>query len=506
MDLEFRSKVPTVSAAMLGDLRIVTRRMARLGYTEENIAAALGIQHLSYFRLFNILAYRARLKAHGSLGIAISFWLLQQWIPLEDARQSLGDHAISVLQQMGWLRLSSAGLRSRVDLYPCCGLYFFTDSANNLFWPEMVYWLGFDSYTLANCTPRQPRERALDICTGSGVHAILARGHCQHSLGLDINPRALEFSRLNARLNGVDAEFPASSAKRASSPGCAKDWPTNSSREWSSLASDRQPGDCQFLASDCYQAVEGQQFDLITLNPPFVPTPKQVPELYRAGGATGESITRRVMEGLPQFLRPGGLFSMATEAARRLNESPLDRMKSWMGPGWGIVALYKHEFPIEDYILSHVPGSVIDSEERETEFQRWLENYQSAGILAMTAAQFYAVRLPPGTPAWSWERDYPPPFTNQSAFLQDWLEALQAWHSPWPADFQPRLHPAVRQVYFADDGAMVEWNGNHWFAAPTRLDGTQASILNQILGGASLADFEATTVRQLGCSLILTPP
>lgn len=468
MDVQFRSKVPTVSSAMLGDLRMVTGRMVGLGFTEERIAAALGLKHLSYFRLSNILAYRARLKSHGPLGIAISFWLLQQWISLEEARQALGDHAVSVLQQMGWLSLGSKGLRSRVDLYPCGGLYFFTDSANNVFpWPEMVYWLGFDSYTLANCTPRQPRQRALDICTGSGVHAILARAHCEHSLGLDINPRALEFSRLNARLNRMEVEF---------------------------------------QASDCYQAVEAQQFDLITLNPPFVPTPERVPELYRAGGATGESITRRVMEGLPQFLRPGGLFSMATEAARRVDESPLDRMKSWLGPGWGLVALYKHEFPIEDYILGHVLGSVIDSKERDHEFQRWLDNYREAGILAMTAAQFYALRLPPGSPTWSWERDYPPPFSSQNAFLQDWLTALQIWHSPWPSDYQPRVHPAVRRIYFAEDGAMVEWEGDHWFPAPTRLDATQAQTLSRVLQGAAPADCDQTTVRELGCSLILTPP
>lgn len=470
MDLEFRSQVPTVTAAMLGDLRIVTRRMTDLGFNEENIEVALGVRPLSFRRLHQILPYRARLKEHGSLGIAISFWLLQEWISLEQARQALGDHAVSVLNQMGWLHVTSAGLRSRVDLYPCCGLFFFTDSANNAFpWPEQVYWLGFDSYTLAYCTPRQPRARALDICTGSGVHAILARTHCQQSIGLDINPRALEFSRLNARLNGLVVEFE---------------------------------------ASDCYQAMEGQQFDLITLNPPFVPTPGLVPELYRTGGDTGESVTRRVIEGLPRFLQPGGLFSMSTEAPRRRHESPVDRMKSWLGPGWGIAALYKQEFAIEDYILGHILGSDVEAAGREAEFSRWLDTYQRAGITTMTSAQFYALRLPPGSPAWSWERDYPPPVSNQSAFLQDWLDALQPWHSPWPPDFQPQIHPAVRQLYFADDCAMVEWNGTHWYSAPTRLESEHARVLRQILQGATLSDLleYQNTLRQLGCSLVITHP
>ena len=463
---------------MLGDLRMVMRRMADLGFNEENVEMALGVRPLAYRRLSSVLPYRARLRAHGSLGIAISFWLLQEWISLEAARGALGDQAVSVLNQMGWLHVTSAGLRSRVDLYPCCGRYFFTDSANNAFpWAEQVYWLGADSYTLAYCTPRQQRARALDICTGSGIHAVLAAAHCQQSLGLDINPRALEFSRLNARLNGLEAESP---------------------------ASDRLPGRVQFKASDCYQAVEGQEFDLITLNPPFVPTPDQVPELYRTGGETGESVTRRVMDGLPRFLRPGGLFSMSTEAPRRGSESPLDRMKGWMGQNWGMVGLYKQDFAIEDYILGHILGSDVDSSQRDQEFQRWLDTYRAAGITSMVSAQFYALHLPAGTPGFSWERDYPHPLSDQSSFLQDWLAALQFWHSDWPGDFQPKIHEAVRQLYFAEEGALIEWKGSHWFAAPTRLEKAHAQVLRQILGGARLSDLEGELVRELGCSLVIS--
>lgn len=53
---------------------------------------------------------------------------------------------------------------------------------------------------------------------------------------------------------------------------------------------------------------------------------------------------------------------------------------------------------------------------------------------------------------------------------------------------------------------MVEWEGDHWFPAPTRLDATQAQTLSRVLQGAAPADCDQTTVRELGCSLILTPP
>lgn len=72
MDFDFRSQVPTVSRAMLSDLRVVTRRMADLGFNEANIEDALGVRPLSFRRLHCILPYRARLKAYGSFYGSIS--------------------------------------------------------------------------------------------------------------------------------------------------------------------------------------------------------------------------------------------------------------------------------------------------------------------------------------------------------------------------------------------------------------------------------------------------
>ena len=52
-------------------------------------------------------------------------------------------------------------------------------------------------------TPRRRVARALDVGTGSGIHALRAAAHADHVVATDVNPRALEFTRLNAALNGL---------------------------------------------------------------------------------------------------------------------------------------------------------------------------------------------------------------------------------------------------------------------------------------------------------------
>src|SRR5687767_4579649 len=41
----------------------------------------------------------------------------------------------------------------------------------------------------------------LDLCTGSGVLAVFAAQKANDVIGIDINPRAIEFAKLNSQLN-----------------------------------------------------------------------------------------------------------------------------------------------------------------------------------------------------------------------------------------------------------------------------------------------------------------
>jgi release factor glutamine methyltransferase len=124
----------------------------------------------------------------------------------------------------------------------------------------------------------------LDLCTGSGAVAIALK----HALpfleiyGTDISPRALAVARKNAeRLLGDDGSRP----------------------------------DIHFLEGDLFEPVPPVRFDLITANPPYVPSP-EIPHLSREvrfeprlaldGGEDGLDLERRIVEDAPAFLKGGG--------------------------------------------------------------------------------------------------------------------------------------------------------------------------------------------------------
>jgi len=449
----FRTRVVR-EKAILHDLGRLIPLLRAMEFTETAIGRALETRPFTFRRQVHLPVYRARLRDCGVLGTAILFFLLQQPIELQELRGCIGDHALSALHQMGWLSLGGSGVRCRVSLYPCGGRYFWTDHSAPLEpWSEQVYWLGEDSYTLAYCTSRIPRKRSLDLCTGSGVHAILAAGHCVESMGIDINPRALEFGRLNATFNSSNT---------------------------------------QFHNSDCYAEVTGD-FDLITLNPPFAPAPIGTSELYRAGGPTGEAVSEQVVRGLPQFLRPGGIFSMGTEAPRIQNASPLQRMADWLGAGWGVAALYKHEFSIENYIQSHVLASVdYASQKAEADYERWLAVYLELGITSMVAAQFFAVR----GPSFQAERPLSTPLVDHSDLTADWLAALA---SSGPA---VTLHENVKQVYDGQDRVVIEFHDGRWHKGLVQLEQPAAAVVRQLREGDK-ATAEEEVLQNLAGEMII---
>ena len=122
--------------------------------------------------------------------------------------------------------------------------------------------------------------RLLDLCTGSGCIAVsLVRlGHFSEVTASDISEEALAVAAENVR----------------------------------ALC----PGQVRLLRSDLFAALEGERFDVIVSNPPYIPSaeiPELMPEvrdhdpsLALDGGADGLEIYRRLAEECPRHLTEGG--------------------------------------------------------------------------------------------------------------------------------------------------------------------------------------------------------
>ena len=151
-----------------------------------------------------------------------------------------------------------------------------------------------DTETLVDVALARTREvslsmRALDLCTGSGCVAItLARERPTSSVFAgDVSADALAVARGNAlRLGAYNVAL----------------------RE-----------------GDLFGAVDpGRRFDLITANPPYIPSGDlptlqadvrdHEPRLALDGGADGLALLRRVIEGAPAHLVPGGVVALEVGA------------------------------------------------------------------------------------------------------------------------------------------------------------------------------------------------
>lgn len=140
--------------------------------------------------------------------------------------------------------------------------------------------------------PRTACDNILEIGTGTGTAAIEWAKLAREVWATDITPRAVHFAEFNRRLAGI--------------------------------------ANVRVVEGDLYAPVEGMTFDRIACHPPYVPA-KDAALIFRDGGEDGEQIARRTVEGLPRFLRPGGLFWASFMISDRSGETAEQRLRRWLG-------------------------------------------------------------------------------------------------------------------------------------------------------------------------------
>ncbi len=246
------------------------------------------------------------------------------------------------LADAGLLELSEGEAVARVRLAPFAGLLVAHEpEASDA---NFVTGVNAASRTLATLTVRLPVERALDIGTGSGVEALLAARHAGTVVATDINPRALEYASLGARLNG--------------------------------LALDLREG-------SFFEPVDGEVFDLIVANPPFVVSPDSE-FVYRDSTLPGDAVSREVVRGAAAHLRPGGF---ATVLCNWICRTPLERwepLAEWV-EGLDCDALLVAHGAIEPLRYASRWNEPLrrDPKAYATAVGRWLDYYEREGVIAI---------------------------------------------------------------------------------------------------------------------------
>ncbi|MBM9536380.1 peptide chain release factor N(5)-glutamine methyltransferase [Desulfobulbus alkaliphilus] len=232
-------------------LKAAEAQLAEVGVENAGLEARLLLQHLTGMN-------RSELILHG--GRCIDASMGQQYQQMVDRR------------------------RQRVPLQYITGsqefwsLDFFVSPAVLIPRPETEFVL---EHVLTICPPASAVRSALDMCTGSGVMAVvLARELKCSVVAVDISPSALAVATKNLDRHGV-------------------------------------AGLVSLVCGDLFTALHCQQkFDLIVSNPPYIPEgliDRLAPEVGRAeprlalsGGADGLVTLQRLAHEAQAFLMPGG--------------------------------------------------------------------------------------------------------------------------------------------------------------------------------------------------------
>lgn len=292
---------PAVCRALAADLRDA-------GYTAEALRSAWGeAADDAIARGLRAPAARALGARDDAVAVLGRLLVLGMPQPTASVDRSLPRTGARGLAHLGLATLEEGPVRPLAVIRPQS---FTDDSGSGQWWvasdldeaalggplPENhVLGVGGASLTLAGLQLPTPANRGLDVGVGCGIQTLRARAHVQHVVGTDISARALAFTRLNALLNGIDG--------------------------------------VEVRRGSMFEPVQGEQFDRIISNPPFVITPRAegVPAYeYRDGGLVGDELVAAFVTGVGAHLTPGGVAQLLGNWETRDGLDGLVRVRQWV--------------------------------------------------------------------------------------------------------------------------------------------------------------------------------
>ena len=360
---------------------------------------------------------------------------------------------VSQLEALGLLRVAHDNFFATVMLYPIRGLYIVSDLPKPVF-DDVVYPANVPNTDLfLEHMPAGPCDAFLDLCAGSGVGALAAAQHgARHSWALDITARSTHFAEFNRRLNGIDNMTAAE--------------------------------------GDLYAPAGTQTFDRIVAHPPYLPVFRQR-FVFDSGGQDGEQIVRRIVKGLPKYLRPGGIFFALTMGTDR--DQPFERrVRGWLGESaddFDVIFLVEKTVMPRDYsaeaVLKH-KGSIDD-------IIGWRELFAEWGVRALPYGLLFAQRRETGRAAFTVRRNLGPKTgPAECQWLLEWAKI--AHDAPMVLHLKPRARENVSLLAehrFAERAWHVEsyrLEAEHPFRITVKTDALSAHLL-------TIADGTLTTLE-----------
>jgi SAM-dependent methyltransferase len=320
----------------------LARLLRTAGYDTPTIQQRLATGDQLLARSPELPSYLRRLGDADELAIVLRLLLLG--VPVARARfeELVGDRLRAGLEESSLLVADGDVLHGAARIVPHDELLIASDHAGGAeAHADHVPGVHRPSVALAHLTVRGEGERVLDMGTGNGIQAILLSRHAREVVATDVNPRALGFAAFNAALNG---------------------------------ARNVETRHGSFL-----DPVEGERFDLVVSNPPYVISPESA-YLFRDSGMRGDAVSEHVVRAVPSVLEPGGFATLLIAWALDPEQAE-KRPRAWLeGAGCDAVLLHTStDDPIETASVWN--RDLLDKPDAYAEaLDRWLAYYDELGI------------------------------------------------------------------------------------------------------------------------------
>jgi methylase of polypeptide subunit release factors len=286
--------------------RIVGETLRTAGYSEAAITEMLGEDAFAARK--KDLPVLLRRVPETRLGTVVRAFFLVQPVPTADLTKAIGERGVGSLEAAGIAEVGDE-VTVQMRILPVASLLVASDDdpthEDDDLRTDFVAAYTAASRLADSLTPRPEVERALDVGTGSGVHALLAARHAKEVIATDVNVRALAYTELNAALNGIR--------------------------------------NIECREGSLFEPVEGEKFDLIICNAPYVVSP-ETRWAYRDGGFGADDISQRVVTTAAAHLRDDGYaallvswlgFEEGKQDVRPLEWTEATDCDTWILPIWG---------------------------------------------------------------------------------------------------------------------------------------------------------------------------
>ena len=183
---------------------------------------------------------------------------------------------------------------------------------------------------------RQPVGKTLDLCSGFALHGVLSCPHSETVVASDLNPRAEQFARFNAALNGFE--------------------------------------NLRAVTGKLFDAVKGERFDLILANPPFVISPDAV-TTFRFNPIELDGFVQQMLSQAVDHLEAGGILQTICEWVELKGQDWKDRLRGWLSDsGCDVWILPANRQLPASYARNALAQTIADEAELAVQQAKW-ENY-----------------------------------------------------------------------------------------------------------------------------------